>query len=158
MKVFMFVTVAAFLTAMSSAARAQTIRGSAEDRTAIKAIAGKLEAGWNRKSGVEFARPFAHDCDYVVVNGAHVKGRQKVAEGHQRIFDTVYKKSTLKTAVENIRFLTTNVAVSHVLAKLSVERSGLIETTAARITLVLKKQRTGWEIVAFQNTHITIGS
>ena len=125
----------------------------AEDEKAIRANFEQMIKGWNMKSGEEFAKPFAEDADYVVVNGMHIKGRAANARGHQQIFDTIYKDTDLAGSIEQIRFLRPDVAVVHVLA----ERFPKAEKNPAircRLTLVMVKNGGKWEIEAFQNTQI----
>lgn len=121
---------------------------------AIAAAARQMETGWNTKSGAAFAQPFAEDSDYVVINGMHIKGRAAIAAGHQGIFDTVYKDSTLSLTLENVRLLRPDVALAHVRSELRVTHGETTQTGSARITLVLTKSGHKWEIAAFQNTRI----
>lgn len=130
------------------------VSDTARDETAIRANVGQIVKGWNAKSGAEFAKPFAEDADYVVINGMYIKGRTVIAEAHQRIFDTVYKNSTLAYAVEQIRFLRPDVAVVHVSGLLKVTQGDSTQEGNARITLVLTKNNDKWEIAAFQNTGV----
>ena len=123
------------------------------DETAIRANVEQMVKGWNAKSGAEFAKPFAEDSDYVVVNGMHIKGRAVNAAGHQQIFDTVYKDVDLAASVEQIRFLRPDVALVHVQAE-RFPKADKSQTTKARITLVMVKNGGKWEIAAFQNTQI----
>jgi uncharacterized protein (TIGR02246 family) len=127
---------------------------ASKDEAAIRANVKQMETGWNTKSGAEFAKPFAADADYVVINGLHIKGRAANAEGHQRIFDTVYKNSSLSLAVEQIRFLRPDVAVAHIRSALTVTQENSTKTGHARITVVMTKNKDKWEIAAFQNTQI----
>ena len=62
-----------------------------------------------------FAKPFAKDTDYFVINGMYIKGGATIESAHQRIFDTVYKVTTLSLTVKQIRFLRPDVAVVHVI-------------------------------------------
>lgn len=128
-----------------------------DDEAAVRGNVDQMVKGWNTKSGAEFAKPFARDADYVVINGMHLKGRAANAEGHQRIFDTIYKNSTLAYAVEQIRFLRPDVAIVHVRAELKATLENLAETGNARITMIMTKNKDRWEIAAFQNTAIATG-
>jgi len=85
-----------------------------KDEAAIRANVEQMAKGWNMKSGAEFAKPFAEDADYVVVNGAHIKGRAANAGGHQQIFNTIYKDSRNAGTVKQIRFVRPDVAIVHV--------------------------------------------
>lgn len=128
-----------------------------DDETAIRANVEQMENGWNKKSGVEFAKPFAEDSDYVVINGFHIKGRTANAENHQRIFDTIFKNTNLTLEVERIRFPRPDVAVVHVLGQRnSTQKTDPPQTAAtdARMTMVMLKNNGRWEITAFQNTEI----
>ncbi|MGC2238168.1 MAG: SgcJ/EcaC family oxidoreductase [Pyrinomonadaceae bacterium] len=141
----------------ASAARAQEknkVSDKAGDDTFIRANVKQMETGWNMKSGAEFAKPFAGDADYVVINGMHVKGRAAIAQGHQQIFDTVYKDSNLTLVVEQIRFLRPDVAVAHVQTTLRVKQADSVSEGVGRITMVMMKTGDKWEIAAFQNTAI----
>lgn len=124
----------------------------AEDEIAIHAVIAAVEAGWNAGGGDQFAAPFAEDADYVVVNGMYVKGRQAIAEGHQHIFDTVYRNSHNTGTVEHLRFLADDIAVAHVRwhLKLRPDDSG----NTAICTMVLTRSEGDWTIAAFQNTPV----
>ncbi len=99
-----------------AAQKKAAVSDTSKDEVAIRANVAQMTKGWNMKSGVEFAKPFAEDSDYVVINGYYIKGRAANAEAHQRIFETVHKNSILGYAVEQIRFLRPDVAVVHVFA------------------------------------------
>ena len=122
------------------------------DETAMRESVKQMETGWNTKSGAVFAKPFAEDADYVVINGMYIKGRAAIETGHQRIFDTIYKDTTLTLTVKQIRFLRPDVAVVHV----NGQRVGPTKDVVndAMITIVMTKQKDGWLIAAFQNTAV----
>ena len=124
------------------------------DEAAIRENVRQLEAGWNAKSGEQFARPFAADADYVVINGSYIKGREAIAQGHQRIFDTFYKESTLSLSVKQVRMLRPDVAVVHVTGTNKVPRGAETQIGEAIITLLMTKESGVWKIAAFQNTEV----
>lgn len=124
------------------------------DEASIRENVRQLEAGWNAKSGAQFAKPFAADADYVVINGSYIKGREAIAEGHQRIFDTFYKESTLSLSVKQVRMLRPDVAVVHVTGTNKVPRGAETHATEAIITLLMTKESGVWKIAAFQNTEM----
>jgi uncharacterized protein (TIGR02246 family) len=125
---------------------------SAGDEAAIRDNVKQIETGWNTKSGALFAKPFAEDADYVVINGMYLKGRAVLATAHQQIFDTIYKDTTVSLTVKQIRFLRPDVAVVHV----NAHRDGPTKelTANAMLTLVMTKEKQGWTIAAFQNTQV----
>lgn len=131
---------------------------SAADDAAIRESVRQLEAGWNSKSGALFAKPFAEDADYVVINGMHIRGRAAIDKGHQGIFDTYMKETTLGLTVKQTRYVRADVAVVHVGARLKLPQAdGSAKEADAAITLVMSKEKGGWQIVAFQNTQVAGG-
>ena len=119
---------------------------------AIRENVKEMESGWNTKNGALFAKPFAEDADYVVINGNYIKGRQVIESQHQRIFDTIYKDTTLTLNVKQIRFIRPDVAVVHV----SGHRDGPTKelNQGAIITMIMTREKEGWRITAFQNTAV----
>lgn len=130
---------------------------SAADEAAINENVRQMETGWNTKSGPLFAKPFADDADYVVINGTHIKGRSVIDKGHQRIFDTIYKDSTLSLSVKQIRFLRPDVAVVHVAGHNKIRQGEAVQEWDAVMTLVMTKDKGEWKIAAFQNTAVAAG-
>lgn len=143
------ITLIAFLMIVSIV-NAQDSRST--DEAAVREQVKQMETGWNTKSGADFAKPFAEDADYVVINGMHLKGRTAIAAGHQQIFDTIYKDTKITLAIKQIRFLRPDVAVVHV----NAHREGPTKelTADALLTLVTTKEKHGWTIAAFQNTQV----
>ena len=124
----------------------------ATDEAVIRESVKQMEMGWNTKSGALFAKPFAEDADYVVINGMHIKGRAVIETAHQRIFDTIYKDTTISLAVKQVRFLRPDVAVVHVNGHRTGPKKEL--TSEGMLTLVMTKEKQGWTIAAFQNTQV----
>ena len=149
----MLALAAATLAACTLYASALTAADGA-DEAAIRENVRQLEAGWNAKSGAQFAQPFAADADYVVINGMYIKGREAIEQGHQRIFDTIYRESTLSLSVKQVRMLRSDVAVVHVTGSNKYARDGEAHTSEAIITLVMTKESGAWKIAAFQNTQV----
>ena len=133
-------------------AHAQAQNNHAADEAALRDAVKQLENGWNTKSGATFAKPFAEDADYVIINGNYIKGRAIIESQHQRIFDTVFKDTTLSLTVQQIRFLRPDVAVVHVKGLRSSPNEDLQH--GAMITLLMTKEKQGWIIAAFQNTAV----
>jgi uncharacterized protein (TIGR02246 family) len=126
--------------------------GRAADEAAIRENVKQMETGWNTKSGAVFAKPFAEDADYVVINGMYITGRAVIESQHQRIFDTIYKDTNLTLVVKQIRFLRPDVAVVHVEGHRTGPANELNQ--GAMLTLTMTKEKQGWVIAAFQNTAV----
>lgn len=147
---YCWVLVVFVILALSPSLRAQNTR--AADEATIRENVKLLETGWNKKSGAVFAKPFAEDADYVVINGMYIKGQPTIEKAHQQIFDTIYKETTITLTVKQIRFLRPDVAVVHV----NGDRTGPTQDLQqkAMLTLVMTKEGQGWTIAAFQNTGV----
>ncbi|MEN3327403.1 MAG: hypothetical protein V7638_2210 [Acidobacteriota bacterium] len=124
----------------------------AADGAVIRECVKQLETGWNTKSGALFAKPFAEDADYVVINGNYIKGRAVIESQHQRIFDTIYKDTNLTLTVKQIRFLRPDVAIVHVEGHRTSMVNALVQD--AMLTLMMTREKQGWVIAAFQNTAV----
>ncbi|MFP5263910.1 MAG: SgcJ/EcaC family oxidoreductase [Blastocatellia bacterium] len=141
----------------SVAASAEALRpsdGRAEDEAAIHKIVSRLEEAWGKGDGKAFAAPFAEDADYVVVNGMRIKGRDMIAAGHQRIFDTVYKNTHITPTVQSVRFIREGVALVHVEWRMGPRPGAPAGGSKAMNTMVMTKDNGRWSIAAFHNTPI----
>ena len=149
MKTLVFVTLL-MLGFSGQAVESQDTRSA--DEAAMRESVRQMETGWNTKSGALFAKPFAEDADYVVINGRYIKGRAAIEAAHQQIFDTVFKDTKITLTVKQIRFLRADVAVVHA----SGHRDGPTNelNQDAMLTLVMTKEKNGWVIAAFQNTSV----
>ena len=123
------------------------------DEVAIQEIVKQMETGWNTKSGASFAKPFAADADYVIINGMHIRGYDAIAKGHQEIFDTIYKDTTLTLIVKQIRFLRPDVALVHVSGHRNSPQPHL--RAEATLVMVMTKNDGSWKIASFQNTQVS---
>lgn len=123
------------------------------NEAALRGIVKQMETGWNTKSGALFAKAFAEDADYVIINGQYIKGRAVIESTHQQIFDTIFKDTTITLTVQQIRFLRPDVAVVHVKGQRTSPIKELVQD--AMLTLFLTKEKQGWTIAAFQNTAVT---
>jgi uncharacterized protein (TIGR02246 family) len=122
------------------------------DRDALERIVRQLEAAWNTMDGSAFAAPFAADADFVNIRGEHFRGRTAIPAGHAAIFQTLYAGSTNRYTVEAARLLRPEVALVRVHSNLDAPRGPLAGRHGARFSLVLTKERGGWEIAALHNT------
>ena len=125
-----------------------------EDEAAIRAIIAGLEASWNAADGEGYGRPFADDVDFVPICGQYVQGRAAIAGGHQQIFDTVYRGSRNRCAVEAIRALAPGVALARVRWTLVVPTGDGEREGQSRNSIVLTREGGVWQIAAFHNTLI----
>src|SRR4051812_16877475 len=127
---------------------------SSADEIAIHNVVAAVEAGWNAGDGSRFAAPFAEDADYVIVDGRYAKGRQVIAQGHQQLFDTIYRDSHNVATVQRIRFIGDDLCIAHVEWRLTFQQGEEVRNARALSTMVMSKSNGTWNIAAFQNTRI----
>jgi uncharacterized protein (TIGR02246 family) len=83
------------------------------DEEAVRALYQELMDGWNRGSGDTFAAVFTEDGDLIAFDGTHFKGRKEIAPFHQELFDKWLKGTRLVGKVNDVRFLSPDVALMH---------------------------------------------
>jgi uncharacterized protein (TIGR02246 family) len=137
------------------AQEAKTPKTQAEDEAAIRENVKQMESGWNTKSGAAFARPFAQDADFVIINGMHIQGHEAIEKNHQRIFDTIFKNTTVSLTVKQIRFLRPDVALVHVSGHRDAPEAERKLVQDATMVMVMTKEGGQWKIASFQNTEVT---
>ena len=124
------------------------------DNVAILQLVQNLEDGWTKKDGKLFAKSFAENADYVIINGHYIQGRERIAGGHQTIFNTVYKETFIKLEVKSIRYIRPDIAIVHASSNMTGTAHGAKVDTKAQISLTVEKTASGWQIDAFQNTSV----
>lgn len=129
-----------------------------ESGRVVAEIVGDLERAWNAADGAGFARPFAEDADFVNIRGEHMRTRAVIAQGHQGIFDTIYKGSTVRYEVAQVRAPAPGVLLAHVKAVLNAPTGPLAGVHASLITLVLARHPEAWRIAALHNTLVMAGA
>jgi uncharacterized protein (TIGR02246 family) len=109
-----------------------------------------LQAAWNRADGKAYGSAFTADADFVDIRGEHHRGRDAIAGGHQAIFDTVYKASTIAYQASDARLVAPDVIVAHGVATLETP-AGILAGRRVIHTMVFVRQKGAWQIAAFHN-------
>jgi uncharacterized protein (TIGR02246 family) len=125
------------------------------DEAAVRGLFQQLIDGWNRGSGADFAAAFTEDGDLVAFDGTRFKGRKEIATFHQQLFDKWMKGTHLVGQVQDVRFLSPDVALVHAVG--STIMKGKHEPSPERDsiqTLVATRQDGEWRLAAFQNTRV----
>ena len=120
----------------------------------VSRIAGELERAWNAADGAGFARAFTENADFINIRGEHFRGREVIAQGHQGIFDSIYKGSRVSYEPAGGSAVAPAVRVGQVRGHLRVPSGPLAGELNALATLVLVEQDGEWRIVVFHNTAV----
>jgi len=127
------------------------------DQAAIGQTVMRLQEAWNHHDMKAFANLFAEDADFVNVAGAWWKGRAEIEQKHRAAHATIFRNSTLSIEEVNVRFLTPDIAIAHVLTALVGQQmtdGTVAPPRRALLTQVLQKQSGEWMIVASHNTDV----
>ncbi len=115
-----------------------------------------MEKHWNTYDSAGFATHFQTEADFVDVLGRMWRGRQAIADLHQRNFDTIHAGSRLRMTRLSTQRLADGVALAHTDAAIWVPAGPLKGDSGATQTMVLCKGDgdDAWLIRAFHNTWI----
>ena len=112
-----------------------------------------MEQAWNRADGAAFGALFADDTDFVDIRGTHHRGDAGlIGRGHQMIFDTVYRGSTVKYGLENARVVVPGCIIAVATATLDAPSGPLQGVHNSRLTTAITAVDGEWSITAFHNT------
>ena len=125
---------------------------TAANQEIVSRIVTELETAWNAADGDAFARPFADDADFVNIRGEHHRTRPAIAAGHNAIFRTIYKGSTVRLTVAAVREIAPGVVLAHVKSILNVPTGPLAGEHHALFSMVIVQGADGCSIAAFHNT------
>lgn len=112
----------------------------------------QIEKAWNAGDGAAFGEPFAAAASFVDSRGQAHDGAPAIAGGHQGIFETVYRGSTVQYDLDLARNVTDSVVLTRADATLHVPGGPLAGTHHSRLTAVLQQTGDGWVAVSFHNT------
>ena len=125
---------------------------STDPQTVAGDFYARIEKAWNAGDGAAFAEPFAPDASFVDIRGEAHDGAPVIAEGHQAIFDTIYRGSTVGYDLDLARAVTESVILTRARGTLTVPGGPLAGTHRSLLTTVLHQTDEGWTAVAFHNT------
>ena len=112
----------------------------------------QLENAWNGADGQAFGTPYTEDAVFVTIRGDYLQSRAVITEGHQSIFNTIYKDSRITCVLLHARTLTDNVILAHARNDLSAPSGPLAGEHSTIATLVLVNKDRKWQIAGFHNT------
>jgi uncharacterized protein (TIGR02246 family) len=132
------------------------------DETAIRTIIKDEIAAWNKGDAVAYGRHFAVDGTCTNILGVFYKGHEAFVRGHDQIFKTIFRRSTLQQDIVSLQFVRPDVAVVDVLTAVtrmqklssrsdSLDAKGRLRT---RLLQVIAKIGEEWKIVAYHNVEV----
>jgi uncharacterized protein (TIGR02246 family) len=125
---------------------------STDPQTVAGDFYARIEKAWNAADGAAFAEPFAADASFVDIRGEAHDGAPAIAGGHQAIFESVYRGSTVQYDLDLARAVTESVVLTRARATLTVPGGPLAGTHRSVLTTILQRTDDRWTAVAFHNT------
>lgn len=117
-----------------------------------------LEKAWNEADGAAFGAFFTEDSDFVNIRGEHHRGAVAIGHGHQAIFDSIYRGSTVEYRPEHARTVAPGIIVALAGATLEVPPGPLAGVHNSRMTVVIAEEGERWLITSFHNTMLAGGA
>ncbi len=118
-------------------------------------VLGRLERAWNDGDGEAFGAGYTEDATFVTVRGEWAAGRAAIADGHARIFRTIYRGSTNRMELVAVRELGDGSLVASSTSTLTCPSGPFAGTQRARSTSVIVPVDGGsgaWRVAATHNT------
>ena len=107
---------------------------STDPQTVASDFYAQIEKAWNAADGAAFAEPFAADASFVDIRGEAHDGALAIAGGHQAIFDSIYRGSTVKIELDIAREVAPGVVLAVATSTLDAPSGPLRGRHNARIT------------------------
>jgi len=131
---------------------------TAKENAAVRQLVKNYELAWNRHDTKALAANYRVDATWVNWFGAYYTGRQDIEDHYRTTHNTYFKPSHYYTrAVEDILYLSSDVAVAHVRTGLTDDARYPGEVFEFRRMIVLTKKDGIWLIQAGQNAKLEKG-
>ena len=129
--------------------------GQTIDDAAIRDVQTRQADAWNRHDATAYANLFTEDGEVVNVVGWWWKGKAQIESRLTDAFAFVFRDSRMTITDVQIRYLTPDLAIAHVLWTMSGAKTppGIPEPREGIQIEVLKKIDGKWLIYSFQNTN-----
>jgi uncharacterized protein (TIGR02246 family) len=144
---------------MQESAEEAEVRGTDEDRRAIRNIVNALDRRWTAGDPVRYAALYARVADFVGPDGTVLNDPAAITELYTALFSFVFPNTTRQSSIRRLTFLTPNQAVLDIDTRVTgfeslppgvvPWRPGIIRALEKN---VLKKQRGKWSIALHQQT------
>jgi uncharacterized protein (TIGR02246 family) len=126
-----------------------------QDEAEIRNVEKRQQEAWNQHDARAYASLFMDDGDIVNVVGWWWKGRAEIESKLTDAYAYVFRESALTITDVQLKFLTPEIAVTHVKWTMTGARTpkGIPEPQQGIQIQVLQKQAGKWLIASFQNTN-----
>ncbi len=139
---------------------------SAVDEKAIRAVIQKMDDAWNAHDYTYSGRYDIYDQNAMMINpvGMYWKNKAEIVKAHGVFGETLFKHSSAKSQIIDMRFLAPTVAVAIIKAQYLVEQDHNLpggqkagskgDTSQSMVNAVLTKTNEVWKIASLQVTTV----
>lgn len=130
---------------------------TSKDKEAIQSQIEAMVESWNQHDFSDMENYTTEDVDWVNVVGMWWKGRDEVQFAHQAFHETMFRNVNLELKFSNIRFITDDVAVAHIIThygEYQTPDGNTMGNTDDIATLVYVKKNGRWLLTAGENVSI----
>jgi uncharacterized protein (TIGR02246 family) len=123
--------------------------------TAVPHLFHRLLDAWGRGDGAGYGALFTAEAEYIGFDGSRTVGSEAIARSHQELFDTWLRGTRLTGRIEQVRWLTPEVALVTATGGTIFAGEDTPRPSRNSIqTLVAVRQDGAWRFAAFHNTRI----
>jgi uncharacterized protein (TIGR02246 family) len=124
---------------------------SADDEAALRKVISDYAAAWSQHDPKALSKIFAEDADFVGGSGGLIKGRAAFEKIMAEEHATVFKSYTLKTTVDQIRFLKPDIALIDGAYEATHAHDDSANRFVGMFTLVMRKIGRDWLCLAMRS-------
>jgi uncharacterized protein (TIGR02246 family) len=139
---------------------------SATDEKAVRAVIQTMDDAWNAHDYTYSGKYDIYDQNALMINpvGMYWKNKGEIVKAHQVFGETMFKYTSSKSEIVDLRFLAPTVAVAIVRAQHRVEQDYNLpsgekagskgDTNEVMLSVVFTKKNEAWKIASLQVTPI----
>jgi non-heme chloroperoxidase len=145
---------AATLAAQPGAAPRDQSANLAKDREEITSILSRWEEAWSTHDMAAFASLFHEDGIWILWTGEVWTGRRVIEEGHAAVHKTVFRNSTQREDLEELRFVGPDAAIMRFCSVLTGDERAPNDVIRSRKFVVVTRRQGAWKVSWGQNTRL----
>jgi uncharacterized protein (TIGR02246 family) len=128
------------------------MNGTEDGDVEVRRLYEAILEGWNRRTGKDFAAPFAEDGEVIGFDGSQMKGRTAIAEEMTRIFED-HQTGRYVGIVRSVRPVGSNGAILRAVAGIVLAGQSDIEPKNNSVQALVAERSDGeWRVVLYHNT------
>jgi uncharacterized protein (TIGR02246 family) len=139
---------------------------SATDEKAVRAVIQKMDDAWNAHDYAYSGKYDIYDQNAMMINpvGMYWKDRSQIIKAHQVFGESMFKFSSSKSQIADIRFLAPTVAMAIIRTQYLVEQDHTLpsgekagskgDISHSMLSVVLTKKNEAWKISSLQVTTV----